>query len=940
MTYRRPRAIRVSRLLLALVALALPSGALAKAPPPNRPVLLDTRVPERSVLQKGQRVSLDTGVPRALYDLRYPVRAAEPEAMARQFLGEQRTLLRLSDPTLADLTLRATRRGLATTTVRFEQRYQGIPVLAPDLAVTIDRSNRVTFVANGYEPGISVASTTPTVDAQTARASALAWLKVDGALAHDATRLVVVPEGKLARLAWQVQMVPSVSPTGDWEVLVDAQSGVVFRVVDRALYVNGTGYVYDPDPLSQGHATYGDAGYTDGSDVTTAQLDATRSSKTLLDITDLGGGTFKLQGPYAEVVDFEAPNKGLFTQAGSTFNFDRAADAFEAVNCYYHIDQIMRYINLTLGIGLAPFQYVGGVRFDPSGLNGDDNSHYLPGTGQISFGEGGVDDAEDADVVIHELGHGIHDWLTAGNLSQVNGLSEGTGDYVAQSYSRSLGQWASNEAPYNWTFSWDGHNPFWPGRITNYGALYPGGLTGTIHTDGQIWATCLMKIWNDVGRTQCDKAVFEGLAATNSSTNQNDAAHAVLDAAVALGYSSAEVAAFATHFQNTGYDVSIGVDYASHGITDHCSSDATNENGILEPGEAIDLPVTVTAATFTQTGVTGVLTSSTPGVIILDGTATWPNLAPGVPTTSNAPHFRVALDNSVACLSTVDFTLTLTSNEGGPYPMSFSRAVGQALVPGGLPLSIPDNTPAGATSTLSIGTNVTLTDVNVRVVITHTWVGDLFIKLRSPLGTEVTLLDRPGVPASGFGCSNDNMDVTFDDASGTVLESLCPGTTPWYSGVAKPVGLLSSFNGQSSLGNWVLTVSDNAGQDVGSVTNWELLTTPVLSGVCDPCAGPTAVPGELVGGRRLELSASRPSPFSRSTEIEFQLAQAGKATLRIYDIAGHLVRTLVDGEMDAGPHTVSWDGRDQGGQPLASGIYFYRLVSAGVDANRRTLLVR
>ena len=62
-----------------------------------------------------------------------------------------------------------------------------------------------------------------------------------------------------------------------------------------------------------------------------------------------------------------------------------------------------------------------------------DNSFYSSSSGSLVFGEGCVDDAEDADVIIHELGHGIHDWITQGGLSQVNGLSEGTGDYFAQS---------------------------------------------------------------------------------------------------------------------------------------------------------------------------------------------------------------------------------------------------------------------------------------------------------------------------------------------------------------------------------------------------------------------------------------------------------------------------------------------------------------------------
>jgi subtilisin-like proprotein convertase family protein len=920
---------------VALLATAAP--AFAKDMPAVHPALLDHRQEEKSVIMGKQRISLDSGVPRALYNVDYKVAPAEPEVMARQYLSENATMLRLGSAALSDLSVRATRRGLAATTVRFEQRVGGIPVLAPDIAVTIDKSSTVTFVMNGYQPGLSVETTTPQIGSDVARADALQRLGITGALVLDDTRLRVVPDGKTARLAWQVRIVPTTAPHGDWEVLVDARTGEIFRVVNNALHANGTGFVFDPDPLGTAHVFYG-APYNDAADATNASLDAARSSRTLLDITDLGGGTFKLQGPYAEITDFEAPLKGLFTQAGSTFNFDRSADAFEAVNTYYHVDHVMRFLNVTLGVPVTPFQYAGGVRFDPHGLSGADNSHYLPGTGQISFGEGGVDDAEDADVVIHELGHGLHDWLTSGSLSQVNGLSEGVGDYFCQSYSLSLGQWLSSEAPFHWTFSWDGHNEFWGGRITNYGALYPGGLVGQIHTDGQIWATSLMRIWNDIGRAKTDAAVCEGLAMTNSSSNQNDAAQAVLAAAVAMGYNSSEINSIVTHFQATGYSVSVGVDFVTTATGDECASDPSNENGLIEPGEEVELRVSVEAASVGHTGVSGTLTSTTPGVTILDGTATWPNLAPGVPTVCDAPYFRVKLDESVACLSTVSFQLSLTSNEGGPFPMSFSRPVGASLEPGGLPLAIPDNNVAGTTSVLNVGTNVVLTDVNVRVEITHTWVGDLFIKLRSPLGTEVTLLDQPGVPASTFGCGSDNMNVTFDDAAVQVLESFCPGTNPWYAGPARAVGLLSAFNGQSSQGDWTLTVSDRAGQDLGTVVDWELITTPALAGTCDVCASVDAP--IAIGPQRFELSSGRPNPFTRSTDIRFQLAKPGRATLSIYDVAGHMVSQLVDRDMPAGWHTVTWDGTGRDRTPMAPGIYFYKLTSEGQTASKSVLRLR
>ena len=87
----------------------------------------------------------------------------------------------------------------------------------------------------------------------------------------------------------------------------------------------------------------------------------------------------------------------------------------------------------------------GGVKFDPSGLSGADNSHYLGGSGQLAFGEGGVDDAEDADVIVHEFGHALSDH--ASPLSNTGlerrAIDEGYGDYFAASYSRKF-------SDYNW----------------------------------------------------------------------------------------------------------------------------------------------------------------------------------------------------------------------------------------------------------------------------------------------------------------------------------------------------------------------------------------------------------------------------------------------------------------------------------------------------------
>jgi photosystem II stability/assembly factor-like uncharacterized protein len=101
-----------------------------------------------------------------------------------------------------------------------------------------------------------------------------------------------------------------------------------------------------------------------------------------------------------------------------------------------------------------------------------------------------------------------------------------------------------------------------------------------------------------------------------------------------------------------------------------------------------------------------------------------------------------------------------------------------------------------------------------------------------------------------------------------------------------------------------------------------------------------AVPGSDGGlqadlSERLSLTAS-PNPFNPTTSIAYDLPAEADVTLRIYDVSGRLVRTLVDARQPAGPHSIMWDGRTDAGRPLASGVYLSEL-RAGEDARRGKL---
>lgn len=75
----------------------------------------------------------------------------------------------------------------------------------------------------------------------------------------------------------------------------------------------------------------------------------------------------------------------------------------------------------------------------------------------------------------------------------------------------------------------------------------------------------------------------------------------------------------------------------------------------------------------------------------------------------------------------------------------------------------------------------------------------------------------------------------------------------------------------------------------------------------------------------LALLQSRPNPFSANTTIDYQLPKAGKVTLKIYNISGQLVKTLVDGTQASGAYSVRWNGHNDQSRKVTAGSYIYRL---------------
>ena len=113
-----------------------------------------------------------------------------------------------------------------------------------------------------------------------------------------------------------------------------------------------------------------------------------------------------------------------------------------------------------------------------------------------------------------------------------------------------------------------------------------------------------------------------------------------------------------------------------------------------------------------------------------------------------------------------------------------------------------------------------------------------------------------------------------------------------------------------------------------------------VSAIYDPtnyntAVGPTAAPEHAM------LQAAMPNPFQSRTVLAYDLARQGRVVLRIYDVSGRLVRSLVSGAVqEAGHHSVEWDGRDVAGAATGTGLYFGRLEAGGESDVRRLVRIR
>lgn len=283
-----------------------------------------------------------------------------------------------------------------------------------------------------------------------------------------------------------------------------------------------------------------------------------------------------------------------------------------------------------------------------------------------------------------------------------------------------------------------------------------------------------------------------------------------------------------------------------------------NGNGSIDPNEGIRMTVNLRnpyrGAARNATGVSATITTSTPGITILNNTVNYPSIAAqgNANPTGGTPYFAFRVDNGITCGSAIRFTLTTNSSLGAASrtivlrvgapsgtgaPVTYTRDPSPNI-------AIPDNAPRGVNDTLTITDDFEIADLNFRAdSVSHLRVTDISMMLKAPNGYGTDLIGLIG-GAGTSGQNGDNLTNTVIDQTAAApndlfnaLSTAQPFTddylpifnAPSWAGLGftqDPVGQLDRYNGLSTLGTWNLRVADSISGTTGTLNAWSMIVTP------------------------------------------------------------------------------------------------------------------
>ncbi len=462
------------------------------------------------------------------------------ERAARAFLAENAGDLGI-ESMLEDVALERPIESPMGVHYVFQQTYDGVPVQGAELSVHFNRDGEVVASHSSYVAGIALETTVPAipgplaVDVVRGAVPPIAEDDTGGAATSD---LCVYTGSGGAALAWRVAV-----PTdgASWEAYVSAADGTFLSAPrDTNHYVNGTGKIFNVNAVV---ATQNN-GLRDNNDAASAVPASAYTTVTLERLV----GNGRLDGQFAST----SATKKRVSSSTHKFEFLRNSDGFSETMAYWAIDYSQKYIQELGFTNVNNRRQVINVA-----VNNQDNSFYSPKNKRISFGEGGVDDAEDAEVIWHEYGHSIQDDQVPnfGTSAQGGAMGEGFGDYFAGT----IGAQLSGGFQDLFLMEWDAtsYSNETPPRLRTLVSTkhFPEDFVNQVHADGEMWSAALWQIRDAIGASKADRVILQSHFLLSANANFAQGSNALVTAAINLGYSAAEVDAIRTILQNRGFTV-------------------------------------------------------------------------------------------------------------------------------------------------------------------------------------------------------------------------------------------------------------------------------------------------------------------------------------------------------------------------------------------------
>jgi Zn-dependent metalloprotease len=467
--------------------------------------------------------------PHRIYDIETKPSRKSPEAIAKATLKKIAGDLKIR-PDLSQLKFDKVKESILGSHVLYQQYHAGKPISGAWIRLDIDKDGRVYDINSDLVPEPAMARTrkaeveraTRTQTRQLSESEAQARaIEAAGAGPNDSVKvlhqeLVYYPRDGVPALTWKI--IVKTTPTksrarrpAEWKMYVDAETGEIIEKHNLLRFIDGKGRVFDPNPV----VTLNDTSLNDKSRLP----DKAYSEVALRDLKKTGF----LEGPFVTT----KTTKKRVNRKNFDFRFMRTDRAFKEVMVYFHIDRIQRHLQ-ELGFKNVLNRPIS------ANIDGqrDDNSHYSPSDGDLTFGTGGVDDAEDAEIILHEYGHAIQDDQVPGFGSSDEGgaMGEGFGDFLAASFFSDVKPKEMKVTVGNWdATAYSGDEPPYLRRLDS-NKKYPKDLDGEVHDDGELWSACLWELRAALGRKTAERLIIAHHFLLSRDAGFEDGANALITA--------------------------------------------------------------------------------------------------------------------------------------------------------------------------------------------------------------------------------------------------------------------------------------------------------------------------------------------------------------------------------------------------------------------------